>query len=532
MSLDPDAGRDPALSASGRALLDAVVAIGSDLDLHAVLDRIVRSACTLTGATYGALGVLGSDGELSDFITHGISDEDRALIGDLPRGRGILGLLIDTPDPLRLDDLSRHPQSVGFPAHHPPMRSFLGVPVRIRNTVFGNLYLTEKQDARAFSPQDELLVQALASAAGFVIENARSYAHSERQRRWLGATARLSEVLQPPIDPAEAHLQVAIAARTALGTDDAVAVAVLDGDTPVVAAVDGRDRTPFETLPESLADAVRAAIAEGTVTSRIVSGGRPVVVVPVPTHLTRPAALVAVRPPAPLQSQALHEVRELMATFGTQAALALDRIQAVSDREELALVSDRDRIARDLHDVVIQRLFATGLGLQGVRSKAVVPRVQERIDQAVADLDETIRDIRSTIFELRNVRRGGVLAQVRSLGQEYAEPLGFTPVVRSSGPVDTAVDAHVADELLAVLREALSNVARHAGATSVRVELAAADGAVTLTVTDDGRGLPPGDRRESGLANARRRAVSLGGRFDLEPAVPQGTALTWQVPTG
>ncbi len=179
VSPDPEAGRDPALTARTSALLDAVVAIGSDLDLHAVLDRIVRSACTLTGARYGALGVLAAGGGLGDFITFGLTDQQRAQIGDLPRGRGILGLLIAEPDPLRLPDLSAHPESVGFPPNHPPMSSFLGVPVRIRGTVFGNLYLTEKQGDDEFSPEDEVLVQALARAAGFVIENARSYEQSE-----------------------------------------------------------------------------------------------------------------------------------------------------------------------------------------------------------------------------------------------------------------------------------------------------------------------------------------------------------------
>lgn len=531
MSLDPDAGRDPALSASGRALLEAVVAIGSDLDLHAVLDRIVQSACTLTAARYGALGVLGTDGQLSDFVTHGIDDELRARIGDLPHGRGILGLLISNPDPLRLADLSTHPASVGFPPHHPPMRTFLGVPVRIRGTVFGNLYLTEKDGGHTFSPQDEVLVQALASAAGFVIENARSYQHSERQRRWLGATARLAEVLQPPIDLADAQLQVAIAARSALGTDEAVGVAVLANGEPRVVAVDGRDREPFAPLLAEAADVVRAAINEGEVGGRTTSGGRPVIVVPLPTHLTAPAALVAVRPPERLQSQVAHETRELMAAFGTQAALALDRIRAVADREELALVSDRDRIARDLHDVVIQRLFATGLQLQGIRMKALLPLVQERLDQAVADLDETIRDIRSTIFELRQARPGGVLAQVRALAEGYAETLGFSPVVRSHGPVDTVVTDAVGEQLLAVLREALSNVARHAAATGAWVDLVVDDGAVTLTVTDDGRGLPD-TPHESGLANARRRAVDLGGSFVLSAAEDGGTVLRWQAPVG
>ena len=518
---------DPTLTSDDHALLDAVVAIGSDLDLHNVLDRIVRSACTLTGATYGALGVIGSDGGLSDFIHRGISEEQRALIGDLPRGHGILGLLTEVPDPLRLGDLGTHPASVGFPAHHPPMTTFLGVPVRVRGTVFGNLYLTEKAGGRDFSAQDERLVQALANAAGFVIENARSYARSERQRRWLAATTRLTEVLQPPLDRSEAYEQIAIAARSAFGTDDPVGVAVIEGDEPTLVAVDGRHRSRVAEVVGGAAAAVRGAIEDDEVST--VGAEHPVILVPLPTHLTPAAALVALRPGGPLQGEAMSEERELMATFATQAALALDRIQAVADREALAVVSDRDRIARDLHDVVIQRLFATGLQLQGVRGKAGDPLVTERLDQAVADLDETIRDIRSTIFELRQARTGGVLSQVRALVEEYAEPLGFLPVVRHDGPVDTAVDDRVADELLAVLREALSNVARHAAATETRIEVRVADRVLELSVTDDGVG-PAHGVRESGLANARRRAVDLGGSFVVAPVAPYGTRFTWRAP--
>ena len=219
-------------SPDDRALLDAVVAIGSDLDLHHVLDRIVRSACTLTGAAYGALGVLGSGPFLSDFVHHGLGEEQRRLIGDLPRGLGILGVLVADPAPLRLTDLGEHPASVGFPEHHPPMTTFLGVPVRIGGTVFGNLYLTEKAGGRPFTSHDEELVQALANAAGYVIDNARSFARSERRRRWLSATARLAEVLQPGLDPAAAEQQVVIAGRSGFGGDDPVGLVGLDDGRP------------------------------------------------------------------------------------------------------------------------------------------------------------------------------------------------------------------------------------------------------------------------------------------------------------
>ncbi|QZY29321.1 GAF domain-containing sensor histidine kinase [Nocardioides coralli] len=533
MSPDPGAGREPVLADGGRALLDAVVAIGSDLDLHATLDRIVRSACTLTGATYGALGVLSDEHDhLGDFITHGIPEDQRARIGDLPRGRGILGLLIDHPDPLRLDDLTAHASSVGFPDNHPPMRTFLGVPVRIRGTVFGNLYLTEKEGGEPFTGHDERLVQALANAAGFVIENARSYSSSELQRRWLAATAGLAEVLEPPLDRGEALLQVAIAARNALGKDAVVGVSALTGEGTVdVLAMDGRGHEDLAAVLEDLGDLVSRAVTDGEVSTEVDADERRALIAPLPTHLTPRTALVAVQSAAaPLQDWSVPETRELMAAFATQAALSLDRLQAVHDQEELALVSDRDRIARDLHDVVIQRLFATGLQLQGVRARARSRVVEERIDQAVAELDETIRDIRASIFELRQSDQGhSVRRQLADLAERYTEPLGFAPVLRTHGPVDTAVDDALAEPLLAVLTEALSNTARHAHASRVRVDVTIADGQVSLTVADDGLGLPAG-RDESGLANLRRRAADLGGACEVSSPPGGGTLLRWRVP--
>jgi signal transduction histidine kinase len=519
---------DEALSAPARALLDAVVAIASDLDLHSVLSRIVVSACELTGARDGALGVIGSDGNLDDFITHGIDDDLRALIGDLPHGRGILRLLIDEPVPLRLQDLRTHPRSYGFPEHHPPMRTFLGVPVRIRGTVFGNLYLTDKQGADAFSAQDERLVLALASAAGFVIDNARAYLLSERRRQWLEASAELTEALQPPISIDRALLRFTTAARSLSGAAATAVVRFHDsGATPVTSDGPAVDRLPA-LLPRI-----------GVLLDRAEHGGRgediealhldgfEVVVVPLRAHFAASGALVALfeegHRPVDL------EERELLGSFADQAALALDRAQAIEDREELAVVSDRDRIARDLHDVVIQRLFATGLQLQGMRAIIVNPEVGERLERAVDDLDQTIRDIRTTIFERQHRPGGSVRSLVRALVKEYTPVLGFTPTVRILGPVDTTVSSSLSDQLLAVLREALSNIARHAVADQAEVEIAASPVEVVLTVTDNGTGLPA-ERVESGLRNARRRASAHGGDLELLPGEAGGTVFRWRVP--
>ncbi len=362
-----------------RRLLDAVLTVGSDLDLPTVLHRIVETATDLVDARYGALGVLDeSRTRLSQFITVGIDDDDRAAIGDLPKGHGILGLLITDPRPIRLPDLSEHPDSYGFPPNHPPMTSFLGVPIRVHGEVFGNLYLCDRQGDEVFSDVDEEMAVTLAAAAGIAIDQARLHARAG----------------------------------------------------------------------------------------------------------------------------------------------------------EMSMMADRDRIARDLHDRVIQRLFAIGLSLEGISRADLPPDVTDRLHRAVDDLDETVRQVRSSIFELGERRLPG-----RSLRQEViavcadaARGLGFEPVVRFEGPVDAATDATIADHLLSVVREALSNVARHAQAHHVEVGVRAADGTIELVVVDDGVGIDPAAPEGNGLRNMERRATGLGGQVVVEPGVTTGTRVTWTVP--
>ncbi len=488
--------RRPELSDSAQALLDAVVAISSDLDLGSVLTRIVEAACQLTDAQYGAVGVIGADGNLAEFITHGLDPHEREQIGSPPHGRGILRLLIDHPEPLRLEDLSRHPESYGFPPNHPPMRSFLGVPVRIRGTVFGNLYLTEKAQGQ-FDEEDTRLVEALASAAGFVIENARAYTLSERRRQWLQATADLVEDLQPPLDTGVAlqrithsALSVARARCTAGGDVDSLRA-------QVAALLEGLDGAVHEPVDVETGE-IRALL------------------VPLRAHLTDPTALITFFGD---EHNALEiEERELLISFADQAALALDRAQAVADRAELAVISDRERIARDLHDTVIQRLFATGLTLQAVASGVSDPAVAGRVARAVDDLDQVVRDIRGTIFELRHTGGESLQAQVRSLVREYARFLGWAPVVRIEGPVDTAVPP-----------EALSNLSRHAEARAAWVRVAIEDGELVLEVSDDGVG-PTEGASHSGLRNARGRAAGLGGTSALTRRDGGGSVFSWRVP--
>jgi signal transduction histidine kinase len=517
---------DAAIPANARALLDAVVAIGSDLDLHSVLNRIVESACRITGARYGALGVIGSAGRLADFVTFGLTDDEHAAIGELPRGHGILGVLVKDPRPLRLDHLGEHPQAFGFPPNHPPMDTFLGVPVRIRGTVFGNLYLTEKAGGESFTEVDEILVEALAIAAGSVIENARAFAQSERRRQWLEASVKIVEALQPPVRVDDALRQIAIGARRASGAS-AVAVVQRGEGGDRVAAADGVHASAVPELVVSLAEQIDRAEKSADLVVVPRGGQGTVVLVPLRAHLAGEGVLLVEL--GGRRGGLEMEEAELLASFADQASLALDRAQAIADRQDLMLVGDRDRIARDLHDLVIQRLFATGLQLQGVRRIAVSDEVAERIDATVADLDVTIRDIRSTIFDLQHAHELSLRADLRGVVKEYVPVLGFTPLVRTSGPLDSAVSQELAGQLLPVLREALSNVARHAEANAAVVEVEVSDHRLVLRVTDNGKGLPS-DRHESGLRNVRRRATDLGGTVRFLPEEPHGTRVEWSVP--
>jgi signal transduction histidine kinase len=513
------------LPGSSQSLLDAVMALSSDLDLHGVLTRIVESAAALTGARYGALGVLGADDELADFVTTGLSAVEHQRIGELPHGRGILRLLISDPRPLRLADLTQHPAAYGFPAHHPSMTSFLGVPVHIRGTVFGNLYLTEKQGDGDFTDTDAALVVALANAAGLVIENARAYGLSERRRQWLEGAAVLTEALQPPVEWDLALHQISSTARR-VGRTWATAM-VTPGPDPEVRALTceprdvGRALAVVESAMDRLADDVLLDAVDVEVDDLTV------LAVPMRMRLAEGGVLVAV---FAADDPRIHDVaeRELLITFADHASLGLDRALAVGDREQLAVLSDRERIARDLHDVVIQRLFAVGMQLQAI-SLSSGDAVGDRLQAAVGEVDATIRDIRATIFELQTSGAQTLRGSLQSLAREYVDSLGFAPTVRTGGPVDTVVPDVLAEQLLPVLREALANAARHAHASRVEVEVVVDDDAVHLTVLDDGIGL--GEHvRESGLANARRRARSLGGDLVLSDGTPHGLVLRWHAP--
>jgi signal transduction histidine kinase len=522
-----------------RALLDAVVGIGTDLDLHSTLDRIVRAACRLADARYGALGVIGPDRTLVEFVTTGVDPEARARIGDLPRGHGVLGLLIEDPRPIRLPDIAGHPRAYGFPSNHPPMRSFLGVPVRIRDQVFGNLYLAEKRGGGPFTQDDEELMIALSVAAGAAIENARLYAQMRRRQRWLEAAAEIMSVLLGEVNRTEALRLVASRAREVAEAElalvmlydagsDALIVEVMDGDAPgelIGATVPGA-RGEFRSVLTERSIAVVEDLGKATAWPVPLATGTALLVPLTASGETLGTLVVAYRRGSLVFAEDPDVA--LVETFAGQAALALDRARAQEERERYAILGDRERIARDLHDVVIQRLFAAGMQLQGATHQAR-PEVRGRIEKVVDDLDTTIRDIRGAIFELRGPADESLRGQVHAVVEEARSALGFRPHLTIDGPVDSAVPEAVRPALLAVLREALSNVARHAGADGVEVAVSVGDGRLTLSVADDGVGIGAATGT-GGLLNMRHRAHELGGEFQAVPAVPRGTAVTWSVP--
>lgn len=531
-----------------RLLLDAVVTLGAGLSLDDLLGRIVEVAGDLAGARFTALGVLGG-GEgrrLRLFVTRGMDDQQISTIGDFPEGHGVLGVLIDRPEPVRLHDIAEHAQSFGFPPNHPPMHSFLGVPVRIGDRIFGNLYLTEKANGGDFTEQDEAIVVALASAAGVAIENAQLHAEAARRERWLDARGEIARALLGDPDRLTALQLIADSAREIGEADVAWIVTGPDPERLRVEVVSGVDVDP-EVLRHSplRASVASPALATGSPMrienlAEVGHGGSaaavfdvsqigPAVMVPLSgLEGDEPVGLLALGWRHGNHGHARFDLAVATA-FAEQCALALRMAQSRVDRERVAIYDERERIGRDLHDVVIQRLFAIGLRLQGGLKWTESPALRERLDDVVGEVDETIREIRRSIFALGSPEGGeDVQTQVAALVDRAASSLKFRPTLRFDGPVRLRVTQQLGAETLAVLGEALSNVIRHAAATQVDVSLTAGDSLV-LRVVDDGVGVAQ-DVVESGLQNLRRRAAARNGQCTVSPREDGGTVLEWSVP--
>ncbi len=521
-----------------RSLLQAVLSIAGDLDLQQVLHHIAEVAASLVDAEYAALGVISEDGRgLAQFLVVGVDEEMTARIGSLPAGHGVLGKLISDPHPLRLDDLALHPDSFGFPPGHPPMHTFLGVPIRVRDAVFGNLYLTEKRGGGSFDEQDEAVVLGLGAAAGVAIENARLYSASRLRERWLEASSEVSTALLSGMAPEEVLTLVAVRARQVTGAALAFVALPVDDERLLVEAADGEGaEVERGRLLERTASPLDQVIARNEA-QRIPAAHLPVSASP-------GDGLAVPLGGAPGQAQGVLVVSGLadtdatvalqaLTSFAAQAAVALELAERRRDAERFAVFEDRDRIGRDLHDLVIQRLFATGMQLEGVL-RIITDRPEEassRVRRAVDDLDATIRELRSTIYGLQapaddHSSLRALLLQVVDAG---AEQLGFAPSLRMDGLLDTLVPPAVAEHVLAALREGLSNAARHASARAVEVFVTVREGELVLEVVDDGVGFDELGRR-SGVANLAARAAELGGTFTLDSCSGEGTRLTWRVP--
>ncbi|MFJ8225044.1 sensor histidine kinase [Streptomyces griseus] len=546
-------GLSTELTARVPELLEAMRSVGAGLELHSTLDRICETAAELAHARYAAIGVVDELGEgLSDFVTYGVPREVAEAIGRRPDGhRGLLGALIHDPAPVRLADLTTDPRYAGFPSGHPRMRTFLGVPIRVQGDVFGNLYLAEKQDGAEFSDYDLHMVRVLATEAGIAIGNARLYEAARQREHWIDGSVAVTTALLSGGDADEALSVVAEQARRL--ADSAAGIVLLPAEEGGLEIVAVSSDDPASSLgviipPRSAVVAkllageavfIDDSATDRRMITRLAERFGPSMMLPLHSG---GRVLGALATPRARGARPFTETERTLATqFASQAALALMMAEAQRDRERLAVYEDRDRIARDLHDLVIQRLFATGMMLESAQRRSVVPEVRTGVGRAVDELDVTIQEIRTAIFALQQEPAeapSGLRTRVLREINMAAVPLGFKPSHRFLGPVDSLVGELTGKNLVAALREALSNAFRHAGASLIDVVVDATvtlpdgRGAVRLSVADDGVGIPEGGRR-SGLRNLARRAESLGGASRIEPGIGEdgdGTTVVWEAP--
>ncbi|MEV3901505.1 GAF domain-containing protein [Mycobacterium sp. NPDC050551] len=528
-------------------LVDVVLEIGSELDLDATLEHIVRAAKVMTGGRYGAIGVWGADEILSAFVHDGIGEPSAQAVRESPVSKGLFGLLHNPSEPLRVADLATDPAAAGLPEKHPLMRSFLGMPIAIRGEQFGALYVADERPGHEFTASDELAVRALASAAAVAIDNARLFDQTRAAARWTSASREIMAALLSDADPDMRPLRV-IASRAMELADAEQAIVLIPGDpeqpaadvdTLVVSAAVGRCSN--EVLG-------KAVPVEGSTTGAVFRsgkpfitetfrrpieaftdvGGRPAIVVPLRSEQRALGVLIVARSAGAPRFD--DSYLELVRDFGDHAAIALTVAGARHFTAEMAMVADRERIAHDLHDQVIQRVFAVGMDLQGVVARVRDRDLAARVTRSVDELRAVVTDIRSTIFDLQhpNEAHGGFAKRVHETFARLTEDREVAATLVLSGPV-TVIHPSLADQAEAVLVEALSNAVRHSGARSIAVEVTV-DDVLTLDISDDGCGIAHGTPRRSGLANLASRAQELGGDFTVTDLSAGGTRLIWCAP--
>lgn len=527
-------------------LLQLAIEISSDLELDPTLHRIISAALTLTGARYGAIGVWGSDGLLTSFVHDGMDDESVERIGHLPVGKGILGELRERTELLRLDDLTQHPASAGFPDGHPPMRAFLGIPIRIREQVFGSLYVADDRVGHSFSESDEVTAQALASVAAVAIDNARLFEVTRIASLWTSASREITAAILS--DGKHFRPLQLIAERVCELTEAEQAIVLFpeDADQPadevdtlVVSAAVGRyadevlgQRIPVEGSTSGSVFRSGEPLITETFRKPIQAftdvGERPAVVAPLCADGQSLGVLVVARSVnAPRFGT---EYLNLVGDFAGHAAIALTIDRARHYAAELALLGDRERIAHDLHDQVIQRVFAVGLDLQGAIARIREPELAQRLSRSVDELQAVITEIRSTIFNLQHPADSGegLAARIHTVFDQLTSNRDVAATLNLTGPL-SIIAPELAAHTEAVVTEAVSNAVRHSGADKITVSIAVGDN-LSIVVTDDGSGIPADNKRSSGLRNLARRAESVGGVFRLSDVESGGTQLIWRAP--
>jgi signal transduction histidine kinase len=528
-------------------LLRVIVEISADLDLDATLRRIILAARELTAAPYGAVAVRDSEGDLISFVHGGMDADTVQRIGHLPVGKGVLSVsLLDTPA-LHMADLTTHPAAVGFPEHHPPMRAFLGVPITIRGKVFGSLYLTHDEPGRVFSESDEVAARALAFAAAVAIDNAQLFERERTSVKWMEASREITAALLSTAEPHRRPLQL-IAERACALTDaeQAIVLVPIDTDLPIdeidaliVSAAVGLNasevigqRIPvdgstsggvFRSGEPLITEALSYPIQAFTDV-----GQRSAIVMPLRAN-NEVAGVIAVARGAdepPFDDSYL----DLVSDFATHAAIALMLASGREHARLLTIVAERERIAHDLHDHVIQRLFAAGMDLQATVARVRSPEVADRLNRTLDDLQTIIEEIRTTIFQLKSPLGddGGFRNRIQRVVADLTENRDIVTTVRMHGPT-TAVGGELAEHAEAVTSEAVSNALRHSGASRLTVEVNVAD-MLTVDIIDNGCGMPVDNPRRSGLANMNYRAEQLGGICEITTPPEGGTQVHWTAP--
>jgi signal transduction histidine kinase len=527
-------------------LLEAGLALASELSLPMVLQRIVDLAAQVTDARYGALGVIGDGGELDEFITTGLSVKQRRAIGPLPRGHGILGLLIREPRSVRIENIGSHSKSVGFPANHPPMTSFLGAPVQAMGTVFGNIYLTEKRSAAVFSQEDEESLIILATQAGVAIANATLYQRSHQRERWLNALRAISTDILAGSDSDSLFASIAEHARDLAGADAATILTTssVPGQLVVAAAVGAHaDKVRGQTVPalKSISGEVMESgtplVTESAATHRdayqpIIRLGRvgPAIFVPLRVRGRATGTLMVANVTGGRRFS--EDTIRLVQTFADQASVAIEYARAQIDLRRLELMDERERIAKELHDGIIQSLFAVGMNLQSTALMSVSPETAARVEKAVDELDRVIRDLRNYIFGLRP----GILADrqlnqaLEAIGEQVSSTLQIPIAVEVDGEISAALSSR-SHEIVQLTREALSNISRHSRAKHGGVRLARRGTNAILTVEDDGIGFDhEGTPSGGGMRNMRERVAAIGGKLRVTSTDGKGTKLLFTIP--